>query len=126
MKKTIILALVVLGATFVQSCRRSNDEIAKSYCVELKKGLENRDFESIEKAKEALDKYCTKLSDKEIEEMMKSLEKYVHELKVDSVYVVCLKEMSEKQQDLASPAANGDDNMSSSADGNAMPDTISL
>ena len=120
MKKVFIVALVVLAASFMQSCKRSNDAIAKDYCEKLKEGLEKRDFESVEKAKEALDKYCSKLSDEEIE---KSLEKYVKELKVDSVYVVCLREMSADGQD-ETLGAPSDDAVSSCAEGNAMPDTL--
>ncbi len=123
MKKVFMVALVVLAASFMQSCKRSNDAIAKDYCEKLKEGLEKRDFESVEKAKEALDKYCSKLSDEEIENMMKSLEKYVKELKVDSVYVVCLREMSAGGQD-ETLGAPSDDAVSSCAEGNAMPDTL--
>jgi hypothetical protein len=124
MKKILILAVALVVAFGMQSCRRSNDTIAKDYCEKLKEGLEKRDYESVEKANLALNKYCTKLTDEEIEEMMESLEKYRKELKVDSVYAECIKEMTATLDGGIVSASETSEPGDESAYGNAMPDTV--
>ncbi len=116
-------AALVVGC--MQGCRRSNDAIAKDYCEKLKDGLEKRDFESVAKARSALDKYCTKLSDEDLQEMMNSLIKYVREMKVDSIYAECMKEMSTTPDGgiVSAPDDMQTDN-TESAYGNALPDTV--
>ncbi len=124
MKKILILAVALVVAFGMQSCRRSNDAIAKDYCEKLKEGLEKRDYESVEKIKQALDKYCTKLSKEEIDEMLNSLQKYVKELKVDSVYVECIKEMTATPDGGIVSAPEVSEPGDESAYGNALPDTV--
>lgn len=125
MKKLVFIAVAALAVFCTQGCRRSNDAIARDYCEKLREGLEKRDFDSVEKARNALDKYCTKLSDKEIEEMMESLVKYVGELKVDSVYAECMKEMSAMPDGgIVSAPDDVESDTGSSPYGNAMPDTV--
>ena len=129
MKKVITIVLVVLMAAFTQSCKRSNDSVAKDYCEKLKTSLENRDFDQAEKLKDVLNTYCTKLSDEEVNEMMQSLQKYVKELKVDSVYYECIKEISKKQElqeGQIAKSQNADGNSATQAEGGAMPDTLRL
>lgn len=129
MKKVMTILLVALLAAFTQSCKRSNDSVAKEYCEKLKTSLENRDFEEAEKLKDALNTYCTKLDDNQINEMMQSLQKYVKELKVDSVYFECIKEISKKQglqEGQAMRSKNVDEDSAPQSEGGAMPDTLRL
>ncbi len=122
MRKLILLAAMAAMILGTQSCKRSVDEVAKDYWVKVIKCIEDADMSGLAPLQAALDKYCQKLSDDELKEMEQSLQKYMEEMKVDSIFYANYNRILEKEgmeMEDAPDAAIQDDMR-----GNALPDTL--
>lgn len=103
MKKYLLIGLVAVMALSFQSCKRSTDAIAKDYCVEMKKIMEARKDGNMEELQKSMMKYNEKMAEyvqanPGIEaELQAAVQKYVVELKLDSIEQEIQKEMMQKQ-----------------------------
>lgn len=112
MKKYLLIGLVAVIALSFQSCKRSVDAIAKDYCVEMKKIMEARKDGDMEQLQKSMMKYNEKMAEyvqanPGVEaELQSAVQKYVVELKLDSIEQEIQKEQMQKQmQQMQTPPA---------------------
>lgn len=103
MKKYLMIGLTAVMALSFQSCKRSTDAIAKDYCVEMKKILENRKDGDMAQLQEQMMKFNEKMAEYVQanpgveQELQAAVMKYVKELKLDSIEQEVQKEQMQKQ-----------------------------
>ncbi len=86
MRKIITAVLVLTVAAGLQSCwKRSPDAVAKDYCENVARLMEQRDIEGTKPYTQALKRYRTKLNLEELEQLQRSILKYMEELRYDSL-----------------------------------------
>lgn len=121
MKKLVILPFVAALLLTTQSCKRSFNDVAKDYTQNIVRCLENDDMPGIKAYGDALNEYCTKLSDAELDSLRNCVFKYFEEFKVDSIFAAHESNLfSNMEVDGRAPVREG------YTDGEALPDTMRL